>query len=297
MGGDIRASSRVGEGSVFHCHFLARKAKADRSELLPSVLQGKRVAIVDEHPEATDAAALLLESFGLEAVSVTTADAQTPFQPWGSFDLALLDVQQPAEVLRHTLEAMAANGLPCITMAPVGLHYSLPTIEQSGVHLSKPIRRGHTLKAILTALGAEQAHALPRNLSPKDKHDGCGEQVLLAEDNLVNQRIATLMLQRIGYQVDVVETGLAAVRAQREHDYSLILMDVMMPEMDGLQATRLIRQETTRPRPWIIALTAGAMEGDREKCLDAGMDGFVTKPIDLHSLIDVLQRNPRAKAG
>jgi CheY-like chemotaxis protein len=120
---------------------------------------------------------------------------------------------------------------------------------------------------------------------------GAPPRVLVAEDNVVNQKVAVRMLQRLGFLPEVVSHGLDAVRAARETDYDAILMDCQMPEMDGYQATAEIRRSRGAGR-WIpiIALTANAMEGDREKCLEAGMDDYLAKPFSLKALGDVLDR-------
>ena len=116
-------------------------------------------------------------------------------------------------------------------------------------------------------------------------------RVLLAEDNLINQKVASRMLQRLGYQADIANNGKEAVEAVRAHDYDVVLMDVHMPEMDGLEATTIIRSGNRRDRrPYIIALTAAAMPEDEEKCMEAGMDDFITKPIRIPDLINVLER-------
>ena len=121
-------------------------------------------------------------------------------------------------------------------------------------------------------------------------------RILLAEDNPVNQRVATLMLERIGYQVDLVNTGTQALSAATARDYDLILMDVHMPEMDGLEASRRITSRwPAGERPHIVAMTANAMQGDREMCLEAGMDDYLTKPIRVDRLVEALNQVPARK--
>jgi CheY-like chemotaxis protein len=116
-------------------------------------------------------------------------------------------------------------------------------------------------------------------------------RILLAEDNLVNQKVALRMLSRLGYEADVVGNGAEALQALRHEQYDVVFMDVQMPEMDGLEATRCIRQDMSIVhRPYIIAMTAAAMQLDREKCLEAGMDDFVAKPTRLEDLTQALQR-------
>jgi CheY-like chemotaxis protein len=117
--------------------------------------------------------------------------------------------------------------------------------------------------------------------------------ILLAEDNVVNQKIAVRLLERMGYRPDVVANGLEVLDAVKRQQYDVILMDVQMPEMDGVEATRHIRERMlSDDQPWIIAMTAYAMEGDREWCLEAGMDDYVRKPVRVEELIQALQRVP-----
>lgn len=121
-------------------------------------------------------------------------------------------------------------------------------------------------------------------------------KILLAEDNTTNQKVALLMLKKLGYQADIANNGLEVLEALRKQAYDIVLMDVQMPEMDGLEASRLIRQEFSKQEePWIIAMTANALQGDKEMCLESGMNDYVTKPIRKDELAEVLLRCPACK--
>jgi len=115
-------------------------------------------------------------------------------------------------------------------------------------------------------------------------------KILLAEDNLVNQKVASRILMKLGYRADIVSNGLEVIDALKRQKYDVVLMDVMMPEMDGLEATEVIIKKWSDSRPRIIAMTAGAMKGDKEKCFDAGMDDYVTKPININQLTEALEK-------
>jgi signal transduction histidine kinase/ActR/RegA family two-component response regulator len=131
----------------------------------------------------------------------------------------------------------------------------------------------------------------PTDRSRNDSHEVSPLRILLAEDNVVNQKVALRMLERIGYRADVVNNGVEAIAHLHRIPYEVVLMDVQMPEMDGLEATRQIRRQWQSPiRPWIIAMTAGAMEGDRQACLEAGMDDYITKPVQIGALQLALER-------
>jgi CheY-like chemotaxis protein len=122
-------------------------------------------------------------------------------------------------------------------------------------------------------------------------------RILLAEDNAVNQKLALKLLSQMGYQADVAANGIEAVEAVERQPYDVVLMDVQMPEMDGLEATRrIIDQLSVEERPWIVAMTANAMDGDRETCMEAGMMGYISKPIRVNELVDALLTAPPSRA-
>ena len=164
--------------------------------------------------------------------------------------------------------------------------------------------RGSTFHVTI-ATRAAAADAVPRGAAPRPgSHDLDPEQatrhplrILLVEDNAVNQKLALRLLSRMGYQADVAANGLEAIDAVERQPYDIVLMDVQMPEMDGLEATRHIvdHVEVTR-RPWIVAMTANAMDGDREQCIEAGMQGYISKPIRVEELIEALLAAPTVKA-
>ena len=148
-------------------------------------------------------------------------------------------------------------------------------------------------------LRAAEAPAAPARAGPRrrrrTRQPAANLRLLIAEDNPVNQRVASRMLQRLGYKADVVENGRLAVEAVERAAYDVIFMDVQMPELDGLEATRRIKARPG-PSPWIIALTAHALEEDRQQCLAAGMNDFLSKPVQLTELTAALERVPRTNA-
>ena len=163
-------------------------------------------------------------------------------------------------------------------------------------YLTKPIRHQHLFDCLRTVVGtAAKAQAEPRLVTRHTVRDLVQRRlrILVAEDNRTNQKVATRILERMGHYVDVAANGQEAIAALRAAQYDLVLMDVQMPEMDGFEATRRIRDPRTglsQPGIPIVAMTAHAMKGDRERCLEAGMDGYVAKPIEPDALREVIDR-------
>jgi CheY-like chemotaxis protein len=171
---------------------------------------------------------------------------------------------------------------------------AVPT-EASGLFaatVNKPVRPSVLRKALADlAAGARSTPVAAKPAPTVEKHHLTGLRVLVAEDNAVNQRLIRLLLQRLGLKPDLACDGREAVDHTRAQTYDLILMEVQMPELDGLQATRIIREELPRDRqPWIVALTANAMSGDAERCLGAGMDAYLAKPVQPERLSDAIMR-------
>jgi len=164
-----------------------------------------------------------------------------------------------------------------------------------GEYLSKPVNQFELLRAIQTALAAPRDREDNKNMEPIStaiiSPKPCKGDILLVEDNEVNQRVAARMLEKEGYRVEVAANGKEALAKLSDRVPDLVLMDLQMPLMDGFEATAEIRRsETGGEHLPIVALTANAMKGDREKCLDAGMDGYIAKPIDKRTLLDEIER-------
>jgi PAS domain S-box-containing protein len=303
MGGTVWAESRVGRGSTFHVTLVAEARPGDVSADLEAIpqLEGKRVLIVDDNATNREILRRQTESWGmvpLDSGSPTEALAWvTAGEP---FDLAILDMQMPemdglalaGEIRRHRDVA----ALPLVMLTSLGRRERGESDVEFAAHLTKPIRPSH-LYDILIGIFAPQlglrrvsGPAIPPEPEPEE---GPPIRILLAEDNAVNQRVALLVLQKLGYRADVAADGREAVEAVERQPYDVILMDVQMPEMDGLEATRVIRERWPEGerRPRIIAMTAGATEDDRRATLEAGMDDFVSKPIRQEELAAALARS------
>jgi CheY-like chemotaxis protein len=223
-----------------------------------------------------------------------------------SFDVGLIDMEMPGidgvGVVKHILEHTTWVSFPLILMNATGLVHDIKT-EVRAAWLKKPLKQSTVLERLIKVVQqAEQCASYTGN-GITDGEDALAQadhqqtsaadlsiRILLAEDNAVNQKVALHMLKRLGYQADLAANGLEVLDALHIADYHVVLMDVHMPEMDGLEATRQVRKRFPDRRPRIIAMTANAMQGDREACLEAGMDDYISKPVKLGDLKEVISR-------
>jgi two-component system, sensor histidine kinase and response regulator len=213
-----------------------------------------------------------------------------------------MDGFQLIEEIRRRPELSAAT---IMMLTSAGHRGDAARCQQLGVaaYLLKPIRQSELREAIARVLGAREADGAIPLITRFSLHDarepGKSLRVLLAEDNLVNQRLAVRLLEKRGHRVTVAGTGQEALRALEKETFDLVLMDVQMPEMDGLEATAALREKekATGAHQAVVALTAHAMKGDREKCIAGGMDGYLTKPIRPQELDQLLERYVAAKSG
>ena len=309
MGGTIGATSDPGQGSTFW--FEAELAASDAPALSPDVasdaLVGRSVLIVDDN--ATNRTILVdtVRGWRLEPVAVVDgaqalAELRIRHEVGGRFDLALIDYQMPGMDGAELVRAIAADdrfsATPRILLTSTGDRGGLAQAEVDAV-LTKPVRPSVLLDVVTRILGNGVSHSTPTPAAPPRPRARAmtppparpRAQVLVAEDNPVSQQVARRMLESLGCTVDIAATGRQVLTAMRTHRYSLVFMDCQMPEMDGYEATRTLRTEEdgTRRTP-VVALTAGAMEGDAQRCLDAGMDAYLTKPVRLDDFASALER-------
>jgi CheY-like chemotaxis protein/anti-sigma regulatory factor (Ser/Thr protein kinase) len=298
MGGDITVESTPGVGSVFTATVIMKKNRGDAAENPHSAtLSGYTVLIVDDNATNRRVLQAQLSNWDMAVTAVASAAEALEVAAAGRrFDTAVLDMHMPD-----------VDGIQLATMLREHAHYrDTPLILLSSVTtrpadtdtagfsavLSKPARVS-TLYSTLTRVlsGSSATIHQPRGTAMAAGRRATGNplRVLLAEDNHVNQKVAQLMLSRIGHRVDSVGNGAEAVRAVKAHHYDVVLMDLQMPELDGLAATRRIREEVDPHRqPHIVAMTASALIEDREACWAAGMNDFLTKPVRAEDLVAVL---------
>jgi CheY-like chemotaxis protein len=306
LGGDVWVESVVGQGSTFHFTAnlgIATAAPERRHHVRRARMEGTRVLIVDDN--ATNRLILeeMLLNWHLPSQAVASADEalgalRAAYERAEPFDLVLTDANMPAidgftlaervkqdpQLGSTFIMMLTSGGRPGDVARCEALHVAS--------YLLKPVKQSELFDAIALALGItaaeEPAEVTPAAAPPPRP----GLRILLAEDSLVNQKLAVGLLQKFGHRVDVVGDGRAALAAVESNQYDLVLMDVQMPELDGLEATRAIRaRERHRGgHTPVVAMTAHAMKGDRERCLDSGMDDYVAKPIRAQELWDAMAR-------
>ena len=300
MGGKIWVESEIGSGSQFH--FTARLGSADVTEIKvgtiapPELLRSVKVLVVDDNRTNRRILEGMLLRWQMKPTSAdggrsALAELSAAREAGDRYGLILTDMHMPdmdgfelVEEIRHRPELSTAT---IMMLTSAGHRGDAARCQELGVsaYLLKPIRQSELREAIARVLGArEHEGAIPliTRFSLQDAREpDAFLRVLLAEDNLVNQRLVVRLLEKRGHQVVVAATGLEALMLLEKEKFDLVLMDVQMPEMDGLEATLAIREmeKGSGFHQPIVALTAHAMKGDREKCLDAGMDGYLTKPI------------------
>ena len=308
MGGEIGLESEPGVGSTFWFILNFEKqvtpSEPQRLDYPPTDIRGLRILGVDDNATNRMILEKMLESFGCRCKTVADGkealeQLQKAHKIGDPYQLVLLDMQMPnidgEETTRLIKNNPALKDVQIIILTSLGQRGDAARLKSMGCsdYLVKPIKKDRLRDALVDAVNPEQAGIAES--PPTTRHDLSekkrnGRPILLADDNTINQKVALFQLQKAGYSVDVVENGLAAVERVQQGNYGLVLMDVQMPEMDGLEATRVIRDwEQGNQHIPIIALTAHALKGDLERCLQAGMDDYLPKPIKPQDLTRKLE--------
>jgi signal transduction histidine kinase/DNA-binding response OmpR family regulator len=303
MGGRMRAhSAGVGRGSTFSFTIAAEVgtlASMPFRKLIgvQSELAGKRLLIVDDNATNRRILSLQCSKWGM-----VTRDTGAPpvaiamIEAGETFALAILDMHMPGMDGRELAQALRGKApkLPLVLFSSLGRREQADDDTLFAAHLSKPLRQSQLFDTLVNLLSTEPETKLPEtNPAPPQLDPEMARwhplRILVAEDNVVNQKLAMRMLQKLGYRADLASNGIEAVQCVERQTYDVVLMDVQMPEMDGLEATRALTQRMPPARrPRIVAMTANAMEGDREMCIAAGMDDYVSKPIRPDKLAEAL---------
>jgi PAS domain S-box-containing protein len=302
MSGSMRVESEPGKGSTFLFSVIVDSvASRPRPFLAASkaTVSGKRLLIVDDNATSRRILTTLAGGWGMTARAAESGREALDWLDAGdAFDAVILDMEMPgmdgvglAEEIR--LRRTVAQ-LPFVLLSSIGQRDFGPAKALFAAMLSKPAKPSQIFDVLSSLWVRDTAGAANQHpdLPPLPAVELRSERILLAEDNRVNQKVALLMLQKLGFRADIAGNGHEVLEAVSRQRYDVILMDVQMPEMDGLEAAAqlLHRIPAAQDRPWIIALTANAMQGDRERCMAAGMDDYLTKPIRPGELKEALDR-------
>jgi signal transduction histidine kinase/DNA-binding response OmpR family regulator len=299
MGGEIGVESKAGEGSTFWFTATFAKQSTDAQPAKPRGLENLRILLVDDNSTNRNILTHQVKYWGMEAVEASSGQEALEIirhseQP---FDLAILDLMMPGMdgfELAREIKSSPGNAklaLVMLTSFNERSHGSIAEEIGIGAYLTKPVKQAQLFETlgtvVATARPTIREEVLTSVLSRPESRPLSTKLILLAEDNMVNQKLATRQLLKLGYRAN----GREALEALTRISYDLVLMDCQMPEMDGYQATSEIRRrEGTLKRTPIVAMTANALEGDRDRCLSAGMDEYITKPVKPEQLSVILEK-------
>ncbi len=309
MGGRIWVESQEGKGSTFNFEINAEEAILDRSNAKSppaGEFSGRRLLIVDDNETGRLILKRYTESWRMiHREAKNGPEALAIFRAGETFDAAVLDLVMPGQSGIDL--ATEIRSLPAGQNIPIILYSSITQFSRDDREriqrigrcdvLVKPIKPSQLLDHLVSMFSRGTSHiVLPSTAAaPQSEFDANTAKnlplsILLADDNKTNQKLGTKILNRLGYEPDVVSNGLLAVEAASKRDYDLILMDIEMPELDGVEASQHIREVRKAESPYIVALTANAMAGDRERYITQGMDDYLSKPIRLDELLACIAR-------
>jgi len=298
MGGKLEAVSKSNEGTTFRFHLNLERSNVEvqRYRNLEQ-LRGKHIMVVDDNQTNRKILDQMFRNYGMEVICYSNPlEALAILKEGKRFDLGIIDMRMPdMDGLIFGKEAAEiAPEIPLLLYSSIGSSVLRSEINRyfKG-HINKPIRHDVLLNRMANILEIRHVKTSEKQVEANDPPNQIAReypmQILLAEDNLINQKLAERVLEVFGYTIDIAENGQQAIDMMLDKRYDLILMDVMMPDVDGLEATRKIRELLPESiQPVIIAVTANALKGDRELCLDAGMNDYISKPINTQELRDLL---------
>lgn len=305
LGGQIWVESKAGCGSTFHFTVMVDRDPNEKRDLPTADLEKRNLLLIQHNKSLLQLLAKQLRHKGARvAVARSETDAETAFEQNFPPELIIIDSVVGGvdgwEIVRRLRNRFKKPNLPVVVLRSISKRKlsSSNTEDNQTVTLSKPVRVGELLNTVSRLLNHTPQHK--ERIASKQQIDSkladrLPLRVLLTDDNVINQKVALRMLGQMGYKADVASTGKEAVEAMERQSYDIVFMDVQMPIMDGIEASKKIREDeldnihsTKRDHVTIIAMTANAMMGDREKCLEAGMDDYLTKPVRPERLQEIL---------
>ena len=303
MGGTMWVESETGVGSTFFFTIVYPAVPGstcvEQNNGTEKLLQNKRLLIVDDNATNRQVLTLQSESLGMISQAVNSgSEAIAILESGEKFDVAILDLQMPGmdgiTLTREIRKLGSCQELPIVFLSSLAQEsLNTKTNIDATTYLNKPIKQSQ-LEKVLVAIFKEKIVDSTQKFKTESNVklvETLPLKILLAEDNVVNQKVAINILKNLGYRADIAANGLEVLAALHRQSYDVVLMDVQMPEMDGLTATRQIcSQWAKEKRPRIIAMTANAMQGDRERCLSAGMDDYISKPVRREALSTALSK-------
>jgi CheY-like chemotaxis protein len=301
MNGKIWVNSQEGIGSDFRFTIQTRNStpSEENNQFYKSLqsISGKSVLIVDDNATNRKILTLQCEYWGIKATALESGKEALTLLEDHNYDAGILDMQMPQMdgimLAREIRKKFKVELLPLIMLTSVGFNTDSDELQKLfSYYVNKPIKHSQLAEILLKVMAPSKKQEVVITPGPEILSEIAKEypfQILIAEDNQINQKLIRNIFELLGYKVDISANGLEALDALKRKNYNLIFMDIQMPEMNGYEATSIIVEHTKKDRPIIIAMTANAMQGDRDKCFEVGMDDYVTKPMRVNDLIKVIQ--------
>jgi CheY-like chemotaxis protein/HPt (histidine-containing phosphotransfer) domain-containing protein len=304
MGGKIWAESEAAKGATFHFTILARASSAltpPTWQITQPQLAGRRLLLVEDNATNRQLIKHRCEQWGMKVeAAANSVEALKLLAEGHAYEAMLVDLQLPEldgfALVKKIREHPAGRLAPVMMLSAIRLRGDDERPAQAGVSVFvyKPVRPAQLLDAVCRALNIElqpEKKAPPAPVLDANFARRLPLRLMIADDNLINQKVGLSVLQKLGYRADVAQNGLEVLQALEQKAYDVVFLDVQMPEMDGLETARQIVQRWPREkRPCVIAMTGNALMGDRERCLEAGMDDYISKPVRIAELQSALER-------